>query len=490
MIMDLLMSHVIKSYDFHYFHGYACMHAGMEPNLPNYHWASIPLHDSSVAACDFRFLLINMMEFGTQFWYYFLIIASAGCAVEDFGTQFEVFGNTAHSLSICKVQDRHMSVFHATCIVQATPDTCINMTVFVSILEPRLSTDTSLWRQTSWPQKIIDNTKFCHETHRTNHPSITSTDLPLNDHIAIFSGHWTSPGNSSPDSTAYREVKANHRYPAGLSTSQHLVFEPTTHSHTILDNNGLHGDANNLTYIFLGASHLRYSFNFLVEKRFGEGPLKTAGRFHGDHNATNYQYIAAKRIIGIPDQLRSICESAQNATVLIIQTGAWDTCEASAKDLFLDETLGLGSFLQYLRGLLDDISSCPRLVHLVVLTSVPYPFCFHQHGHSDASNLEKISKCKSTRGHRDNSLIGAFNEKLLDTLISTSIRPGLFLSIVDTFSILLPRLVFGIDEVVCHNHYSCRDFDGAEMQSDAIYYHTEGGDAVNGMLVTALAHVS
>ena len=219
------------------------------------------------------------------------------------------------------------------------------MTVFVSILEPRLSTDTSLWRQTSWPQKIIDNTKFCHETHRTNHPSITSTDLPLNDHFAIFSGHWTSPGNSSPDSTAYREVKANHRYPAGLSTSQHLVFEPTTHSHTILDNNGLHGDANNLTYIFLGASHLRYSFNFLVEKRFGEGPLKTAGRFHGDHNATNYQYIAAKRIIGIPDQLRSICESAQNATVLIIQTGAWDTCEASAKDLFLDETLGLGSFL-------------------------------------------------------------------------------------------------------------------------------------------------
>ena len=98
--MDLLMSHVIKSYDFHYFHGYACMHAGMEPNLPNYHWASIPLHDSSVAACDFRFLLINMMEFGTQFWYYFLIIASAGCAVEDFGTQFEVFGSTAHSLSI------------------------------------------------------------------------------------------------------------------------------------------------------------------------------------------------------------------------------------------------------------------------------------------------------------------------------------------------------------------------------------------------------
>ena len=98
-----------------------------------------------------------------------------------------------------------------------------------------------------------------------------------------------------------------------------------------------------------------------------------------------------------------------------------------------------------IKYILSD-NHCKGLTHFIFITAVPYPLCFDN------------DDCNSNRIYRINPAIRALNEYYLSKLLLIQIHSPIKLSIIDAYSIAMPRLLFHPDEeVVCINHYLCRE---------------------------------
>ena len=126
--------------------------------------------------------------------------------------------------------------------------------------------------------------------------------------------------------------------------------------------------------------------------------------------------------------------------------------------------------------ILDGTIECPNLINFIWMTGVPFPL-----GRSEGT----MSKRQIYRGYRYNPIIAAANEFYLKGIMNAKIKNHLKLTIIDSYSILHPRL--GIEdepECVCWSHYACRYTTNRGTQT---FYHSRGGDAVIDSLLFALS---
>lgn len=122
-------------------------------------------------------------------------------------------------------------------------------------------------------------------------------------------------------------------------------------------------------------------------------------------------------------------------------------------------------------NLLSGKIKCPKLRHIVWLTTLPYPMCHDP----------REKKCNSDRSYRVNSAIRALNQFLLNYLFDAEITPNIFLTVLDAYNIITPRLILNEDyEKVCTNHFLCRENEGQQTSQ------TPAGNALLQSVIFAL----
>ena len=101
------------------------------------------------------------------------------------------------------------------------------------------------------------------------------------------------------------------------------------------------------------------------------------------------------------------------------------------------------SVIRVVSHLLNGKMACPGLIHVVFMTTVPFPLC----------NSEE---CNASRGFRNNAAISAINYMVISALMQATKMSGIRFSVVDAYSIIHPRLIVNEDdELACGCHYSC-----------------------------------
>ena len=243
----------------------------------------------------------------------------------------------------------------------------------------------------------------------------------------------------------------------------------------------------------IGASHMRYNFDAIMQYLFNNSVLDSYrrkhedivyGNLHGLTHVDNLQHIYAD---DQSDLLLSLCQawsaeppSTAPSRTIILQTGSWDVTLMPLRRL-LRFKQAASRLIDTIRAILLNQVSCGSLQHIVFLTTVPRTLCF-----DDSSDCFIASHPE----HRKSSslLAASFNyvASLLRGLHQTQAKSSIALSIVDAFSIIQSRLIFSRrDEMICH--YLCRmpaktDLDNAPL----VLVHTKGGDAVVEALLLAV----
>jgi hypothetical protein len=256
----------------------------------------------------------------------------------------------------------------------------------------------------------------------------------------------------------------------------------------------------NMLYHFVGASHMRYNFDAVTEYFLGQKVLENVPRKHDSLQIVNMRYNFIANAQHQSAFLTELCGRLQDDTLssnysvrssnhtLIFQTGAWDLSSGSLRRFLKDPNVGL-RLLKVFEGIFTGTLPCGNLKHIVWLTSLPHPVCY------DDANVQ----CEGNRSYRLNAAIAAGNDfylRYLLRVIREATAAGLTsaprVSVIDTFSIIRPRLIFNEDnEVNCLNHYSCRVSAPASSRYAEghanVMLHTPGGAAVVKSIINALA---
>eukprot|EP01036_Dinobryon_divergens_P024207 gene24207-32636_t len=254
--------------------------------------------------------------------------------------------------------------------------------------------------------------------------------------------------------------------------------------------------------LFIGASHMRYNFDLLIEHFFNVSYLQHVNRKHDHLIVSNWRFDFIGNAKDMSQfLLRNVCTHdfvkdfksqplREVKYTIVLQTGAWDLSVAPLRNLINNPVYGGGKQLSdVLGGILSKTISCPGLEHVVWLTSVPYPMCYNPHE----------ADCGKHRNYRTNSAIAATNEYFLQALLRNrnpvSETGWLKFSVIDAYSIIKPRLLLNEDsEVLCLSHYICRVYSssysvmGKETMdgSGVITLLTQAGVAVVQSIIQAL----
>jgi hypothetical protein len=255
----------------------------------------------------------------------------------------------------------------------------------------------------------------------------------------------------------------------------------------------------NIAYHFVGSSHMRYMFDAVSEYVFGLEVLRNVPRKHDQLVLGNLDFNFVEYARGMSDHLTWQCAILQNETnsadplvrdrlhTLILQTGAWDLSVSSVRRILLDPIVGK-RLVDVLEGIMTRSLRCGRVEQILWLTATPYQVCTD----------DRVIDCNAHRSYRFNSAIAALNSFYRNHLFriaqdERSRRPGHpRLAIVDSFSIIRPRLVFNEDsEVACLNHYTCRSNSPIHRtygdRYDSILVQTPGGTAAVKSVLNALS---
>jgi len=228
----------------------------------------------------------------------------------------------------------------------------------------------------------------------------------------------------------------------------------------------------NMTYIFIGSSHMRYLFDSVVEFVYDTDAIKSFDRHHTHASFANMRHYLSqtteelshhiKQLCGLPHEFDpnyekwEILPEVKNTTfTLIIQTGAWDLGMHELRHMIRYDKRG-PLLVKTLRGILTRDIPCDLLKHVVFVTSVPHPLCFDD-GDDDGKKSSKYERCVTHRGHRVSGQISASIQYFIKSILSFQNEIQIKLSIIDAYSIIMPRILLNDDnEVACLNHFICR----------------------------------
>ena len=471
------------------------------------------------------------------------------------GSTFEIFALDAFALTACKYFDSNNGTYHVFCRIPRPEKSalsvihCANVTA-VLIYEHFDGFSESLheWSAAYLPLRrlLVDNHQYCSNlsTYFPVVESLTVPSLNYENNLRWYGGDWLVESNLSnvvkfswfhslrkTINTAWQHrLKANKtvsydhlpRFSVlkttipslaastsrSLALSEKYVFHPF-----IIDRNSYLSGAPSyflpplstpitlqrsaMNYLFIGASHMRYNFDLLIQHFFNDSFLRNVNRKHDHLIVSNWRFDFIGNAKDMSQfLLKNVCtheflkdfqgknKDMKNYTV-ILQTGAWDLSVAPLRNLIHNPQFGGGNALrEVLRGVLNNSIPCFGLQHIVWLTSVPYPLCYNP--------ME--ADCGKHRNYRTNSAISAANQFFLQSLLSVNVR-NIMLSIVDAFSIIKPRLLLNEDsEVLCLSHYLCRvysssySFMGKETRdgSGVVTLLTPAGSAVVQSIIQAL----
>ena len=440
------------------------------------------------------------------------------------GSSFDSFGMNEFGLISCKTHDLFNGNYNLTCILPIINEnytqlhllnaTCLNLTIYLT--NQFYEAFSELYGQLTSNILLINNKQYCDKI-KMSHNHIENRHYILNDRITFYSGSWInqslrsdSDGNLS-SIYRHRNIKDLSAYQFIQTKMTQLVYVNKLESNLLnpdisqkignqykfqslmITNDNLNININptlNLTslfersshqYHFIGSSHMRFKVHALLEYLYGDDVLKNIGQVDTNYHyrniyshtsATDYSNLYVAEAI---DLIINLCGNVKTNFTLILQNGAWDLFNMNFRHMMNTTNNNQKLMLTLTNILSNPINSCPNLKHLIWLTAVPYPIC-----HS--SNTD----CNQWRKYSRNSIISALNQNNLNIMIKSKVHSNIKLSIIDSFSIMKPRLVFNeYMEVTTTLHYlaTLKEYG---INSNGIV-HTVAGDAELESLLLALA---
>lgn len=206
--------------------------------------------------------------------------------------------------------------------------------------------------------------------------------------------------------------------------------------------------------VIIGASHMRYTWDFATYAYLNHELLSKFDRIHYDYTFEFFEYISANFAIDVANALMQrvlpYCKSKKPQTI-VIMTGAWDTFYSVKHFTF--EKVGL-KLVNAIKALKEN--DCGDSVNLIWLPTVPVQILKHQEW-------------------RNNFSIKAAMDWLRTEIVAVN-YPSL--RIVDAYQLMLPTLA-NKREVshICNNHYLCH----GEYQDDM--YQTASGIALTNKIL-------
>lgn len=236
-------------------------------------------------------------------------------------------------------------------------------------------------------------------------------------------------------------------------------------------------------YYFIGASHMRYFFDSTALRAFGVHTVDAKERKHGTLTVENLNFewviTAAEQAVFLPTLCQKFELLAKEEKVnhrpvtnrtIVFQTGAHDLAERGVRSLMYNPLYG-PSLMKAIRSILEGHTPCGALTHFVYITLAPFPELYLHYADEPSERL--------WRGYRNNPAIAAGSEYYLRQFNSIDLLKsntnGIRLSIVDMYSITMPRMLFSEqNEQLCICHFLCMVQEGTEKYMT----YTPGGLAV------------
>ena len=182
-------------------------------------------------------------------------------------------------------------------------------------------------------------------------------------------------------------------------------------------------------FVMAGASHMRYKFDYLMTRCYGEGFMYKIERKHRSFSTNNTHFYIT--MFG-PDFLPLWENVLQNLkltrkSIVLFQTGAHDITNRG-----IGRAMGR-NIDAYVRALVHIKSRADKVgFKMVVITSPPYP------------DYDR----KGPRGNRNNYALAALSRLLQDKLSPHGLK------VFDEFGVILPQQ--NNDTRRCGSHYLCR----------------------------------
>lgn len=424
---------------------------------------------------------------------------------------------------------------------------CINMTVLLEYEHYDAYTEAltgetfpSIKRYYSLRHVLVDNKQFCFlPTDHHEESGLKRSDKSLNRHDLsshvkyIINGQWLGmdncPSTQSSDCSLYLNeslIKAydNHKKANQLSSialgrewnntqyseiirsvdvygkkfGDNYLFHPMiwkwphrdgqTENHSdksmkISSDSAITFNPHDMSKLvhFIGSSHLRNAFDAINEYySFGYYPKDQVQ----SHNMKSYHSISQYSSIFADDQadcLSSLCSSFSKSNLnhtIVFQTGVWDLTFTPIRRMLHDSNTASKLASRIIR-ILDGRIACRGLRHFIWLTETPNSPCL---------NEDDIT-CRDTLGYRTNGGLAALNEYYLYPLMNATVSPGIDFTIIDAYSIMLPRVQLLPDtEYDCSFHYHCKSYSKEYIDQKTLQLsHTPAGDAMTKAILLALS---
>ena len=459
------------------------------------------------------------------------------------GSSFEVFAITANDLIACSVVDHlndHYQVScHITCwdegdcerrlqlvaepsmsVGSGSAMYCVNVTVLLTDehFDSHSERHTLDYFENGLaPPKylvyrhiLIDNQRYCFSAvSRAQNHSHQMSNFNVSNQVTYYGGSWRERNASLESVYMYKYVGSHiqaYEVVENLTSIRDSSFKPQltdvnltlalqnryqfvpvevgeTGSRALLrgmSNASLVLKNESHRFQFLGASHMRFFYDSTLMYVFGDDVLNGQSTHHSDFTMRNFAghtNVHSPDSIFADDQsdfLINYCHGLSSDTshnhTFVFQTGAWDLSIYSLRRL-VRSTNSAQRLTNTVKSILEGTLACPNLKHLVWLTAIPHPVCY--------SDVE--IQCNGGRNHRTTDNIAALNTFYMNGFLSSKIRPGIQLSIVDVYSIIKPRLALNELVDAVGTHYLSR-----RAGSESTLVHTIGADAVLEALLRAL----
>ena len=437
------------------------------------------------------------------------------------GSAFEVFGSNRLFLAGCTYLDSQDGLYHVSCVASLPPPllhgndvACLSLTIVMLMEHLDIFSEVQVaqvmwapsqprgYRYVSARHMVSDNVTHCFPVPAS---PLSVSKRPQNSallppRLTIYSAEWHSSALSSKTATAAAAAAAdaatyfgNGSFHSALEFKMWKLQGPSAnastlhsqhqHQHRLVRlssapperlaaigvsrNPNLEGaflHRNGDVVHMVGASHIRFLFDALVEYALGPSLDGSDGmnRKHGQASRLNLHFMDKYLADDLADALSALCAQPRPAgsgrTVLVFHTGAWDLVSSGPRRL-VRESNSLPKVLGALETILARGCAGAQHTHVVWLLTMPHPVCWRD----DAA---EGSECEDKRGYRWNPVIAAVNKHLIDAATalmrrlsrsSVAAATNANLTIIDTYSIIHPRLAFDDGaEAACVNHFLCR----------------------------------
>ena len=441
------------------------------------------------------------------------------------GTNYEVFAHDDDHLANCHYFDENNNNYTINCIIPKykSKKYCIKLSVYVMYEHFDSYSEILIEKSNEYPSKrqtIIENQLYCFKQIISQNKILLNWLYDYN--IIVYSGIWREQAAETswyenglksnlfitefqynyPNNEKYQTIHQNlnnftlnsYIYPPNKPDS--YKFQPTMIQQTNKQTNSiiktyltieksLNFTLNNeINYIFIGSSHMRYNFDSILTIFHNKNSLNNIERKHNSLMISNFHFFSEYFAKHIAKRLLILCENwnTENSNslkhIILLQTGSWDLFVTSSRR-YLKDNKTLQLLINIIINILNYTLKCNNLIEIIWLTSVPYPLCT-KYNHKS---------CDESKGYRTNSAIEASNQYILQSILQKlSKKIHIKFTIIDSYDIIYPRLGWNEDnEVTCLMHYICRLYPNRPDEKDVVLY-TPAGNAVLQTILIALSN--